>query len=233
MPLPSSGTRSRPIQVTSKKRAAHQRHVPGRRISYGHHSEARILESKGLGHGPAVFGFLHDGQSPETSAILILPLIFWTSKKSYVGIALQYRATIKSTAPPTITLQQYLSRNIFCRPNVRMTERPAIVDEMWLSTGDFNRLSSFFVSRNPTFNQTSRNMNKAEKHKVLVIITAWNENNYRSIRNPTCNTSTLKNTIKIHSEFYNSSFALRIRDVTLFKWTQHTFKILLLLLHDN
>jgi hypothetical protein len=51
-----------------------------------------------------------------------------------------------------------------------MTERPAIVDDMWLSTGDFNRLSSFFVSRNPTFNHASRNMNKTGKYKVLVII---------------------------------------------------------------
>jgi hypothetical protein len=44
-----------------------------------------------------------------------------------------------------------------------MTERPATVDDMWFSTGDFKRLSSFFVSRNPTFNHTSRNMNKPEK----------------------------------------------------------------------
>lgn len=66
---------------------------------------------------------------------------------------------------------EYLSRNTFWRPNVRMTDRPAMVDDMWLSTGDFNRLSSFFVSRNPTFNHTSRNMNKpvggGKKHTIF------------------------------------------------------------------
>jgi hypothetical protein len=46
-----------------------------------------------------------------------------------------------------------------------MTDRPAIVEDIWLSTGDFKRLSSFFVSRNPTFNHTSRNMNTPEKYK--------------------------------------------------------------------